>query len=340
MDGTSRHIPARNQGLARHGVETMRLAGPLIVALLAQMAMGVTDTVLLGGIGGDALAAGGLGTSFLITTQVVLQGVLAAVSVLVAQARGAGEDGRIPAIYWTGLLLTALLAVPAIGLFSITESLLLWAGEPPHLARDVGAYVSVLQWGAPGALLEMGMLRAFLPAIGAGSVILWATLAATLVNGVLCYGLIHGVWWLPRMGLQGAALATVIVWTGLAAVVLAALHLHPGRRRFVTWARPQPGAALGHAAAGRAGGGHLCRGNRPVPGRGAADRHAGPGGAGSAAGGAQRGFRGVHGPAGDRAGGQYPGGQLRGRRGCRPARAGPGWWRSGWAARRSWRRRW
>ena len=238
MDGQSR-LRERPQSLAQHVNETLRLAGPLVVALVAQMAMGVTDTILLGGIGGEALAAGGLGHSLFITTQVVLQGVLAAVSVLVAQARGAGDDDAVPALYWTGMLLTGLLAIPAFTLFSMAEPLLLLAGEPPGLAHDVDTYVSVLRWGAPAALLEMGMLRAFMPAIGAGASILWTTLIATFVNGFLCYGLIHGVWGLPEMGLRGGAAATVIVWTVLAIALLALVHLKPGRRRFVAWACPR-----------------------------------------------------------------------------------------------------
>lgn len=217
----------------------MRLGAPLVVALLAQMAMGVTDTLLLGGIGGEALAAGGLGGSLFITVLIVLQGVLTIVSVLVAQARGAGQDGSVPAIYWTGMLLTGLLAFPAFALLSLTERILLLVGEPPALAHDVNVFVSVLRWGVPGALLELGMLRAFMPAIGAGMAILWATLGAAIVNGWLCYGLIHGAWGLPAMGLRGAALASVIVWTGLSVTLLAALHMHPTRRRFIAWSRPR-----------------------------------------------------------------------------------------------------
>ena len=237
MDGFSR-TPLSYR---RHTAETLRLATPLAVALLAQMAMGVTDTVLLGGLSGAALAAGGLGASFFITTQVVLQGVLSSVAVLVAQARGAGQDGRVPGLYWTGMALMALLALPAFALFSLAEPLLLLAGEPPALAADVGRYVAVLRWCAPLALLEMGLLRAFLPAIGSGAIILWTTLAAAFTNGWLCYGLIHGAWGLPALGLRGAALATVLVQSGLAVALLLLLHLHPARRRFVTWSRPRLG---------------------------------------------------------------------------------------------------
>lgn len=238
MDGIGRLRPARAETVLRHMIETMQLAGPLAIAQLAQMAIGVTDTVLLSSLGGDALAAGGLGASLLITVCVVLQGVLAALAVLVSQARGAGREGDVPRLYWTGMLLSVLLLVPAFVLLSAAEPLLLAVGEPPALAHDVGRFMAVLRWALPGALLSMGLMRAFLPAIGQGRMILWISLATALCNGVLCYGLVHGAWGLPALGLRGPALATVLSFTAEAGALVALLHSRPALRRFVAWRRP------------------------------------------------------------------------------------------------------
>jgi len=239
LDGTGRLPPARAQSAVRHAIETMRLAAPLAVAQLAQMAMGITDTVLLGTLGGDALAAGGLANSLFITVAVVLQGVLTSVSVLVSQARGARNDAQVPGLYWTGMLLTAALVIPAFALFSVAEPLLLAVGEPPALARDVGIYMDVLRWGAPGAMLAIGLMRAFLPAVGQGAMILWVSLAASLANGVLCYGLVHGAWGLPALGLRGPALAEAVAMSGAALAMLFMVHGRPALRRFVAWRRPR-----------------------------------------------------------------------------------------------------
>lgn len=239
MDGIGRLPSTHVQSAVRHGIETMRLAGPLAVAQLAQMAMGITDTVLLGTLGGDALAAGGLANSLFITVVVVLQGVLTSVSVLVSQARGARHDAQVPSLYWTGMLLTAALVVPAFALFSMAEPLLLAVGEPPALARDVGIYMDALRWGAPGSMLAIGLMRAFLPAIGQGGMILWLSLAASLVNGVLCYGLVRGVWGLPALGLRGPALAEVAAVSAAALAILLMVHGRPALRGFVAWRRPR-----------------------------------------------------------------------------------------------------
>ena len=226
----------------RHAIETLRLAGPLAVAQLAGMAMGVTDTVLLGALGGDALAAGGLGSMLFITLTILFQGMLTAVSIVVAQARGAGNEDGVAAPYWAGLAMALLLSVPAFILFSLAEPLLLLAGQPALLARDAGSFLEVMRWAAPGAMVAIGLMRSFLPAIGQGQALLWVTLAAVPLNAVLCWGLIHGAWGLPELGMRGSAMATVVVETGMTLALLAWLHGRPALRRFV--APRRPGAAL------------------------------------------------------------------------------------------------
>lgn len=238
MDVTGLLPRGRAASLAHHAADTMRLASPLAIAQLAQMAMGITDTVMLGSLGGDALAAGGLGESLFITVCVVLQGVITALAVLVSQARGAGRDAHVPGLYWTGVLLALLLVVPGFALFSAAEPLLLAAGEPPALAHDAGVFVGTLRWATPGALLGMGLMRAFLPAIDRGGMVLWVSLASAVGNGALCYGFVHGAWGLPALGLRGPALATVISLTAGAVALLLLLHGRPGLRRFVAWRRP------------------------------------------------------------------------------------------------------
>ena len=117
------------------------------------------------------------------------------------------------------------------------EPLLLALDEPPGLAADVGAYGAVLRWGMPGALAGLGLMRVFLPAIGRGRLLLFVTVPAIGLNGALNYGLIHGRWGLPDLGLLGSATATAITLTGMAAALLAWLHGPRATRRVVAGGR-------------------------------------------------------------------------------------------------------
>ncbi len=225
--------------LSRHAADTARLAAPLAIAQLSQMAMSVTDTILLGSLGADALAAGGLGATLFFVVVTLLQGVLTSISVSVAHARGAQAEDRIPHIYWTGFLLALLLSLPAIAVLMFAEPLLLLAHEPAELARHIGEYCRVLCFAAPGSLIGVGLMRAFLPAIGAARRLLWVSIAGIGINAVLNYGLIHGAFGLPRLGFLGSAVATTLtIWlTAIALMVL--LHGRPALRHFVTASRPK-----------------------------------------------------------------------------------------------------
>ncbi|MGF6755339.1 MATE family efflux transporter [Paraburkholderia sp. GAS334] len=225
--------------LSRHAADTARLAAPLAIAQLSQMAMAVTDTVLLGSLGPDALAAGGLGANLFFVVVTLLQGVLTSVSVSVAHARGAQAEDRVPHIYWTGLLLSILLAAPAFALLSLATPILLAFGEPAVLAHNVGEYAAMLRWGAPASLIGIGLMRSFLPAIGAAKRLLWVSIGGVFVNAFLNYGLIHGAYGLPRLGFLGSAAATTITVWLTALTLLALLHLRPRYRHFVTATRPE-----------------------------------------------------------------------------------------------------
>src|ERR1700741_78056 len=72
---------------------TLRLAAPIAGAQLAQIGMGITDTVLLGALGRDALAAGGLGAMMFFTLVMILQGLMSAAAILIAHAPGAPGEG-------------------------------------------------------------------------------------------------------------------------------------------------------------------------------------------------------------------------------------------------------
>jgi len=225
--------------MSRHVRQTAWIAAPLALAQIGQMAMALTDTVMLGGVGPEALAAGSLGGNIFFTVLFALQGVLSGVGVLAARSLGAGEHAHVPRIYWTGALLALILAVPLFIGAGAMETLLRWAGEPPALADDVSAYLRVLRWGAPAGVFGVGLMRVFLPAAGLERALLWVVPGAVALNfglnQVLIHGLRLGAVTLPGFGMRGSAAATsVSLWV----VALALLGLLHGRRAWRVFVVP------------------------------------------------------------------------------------------------------
>lgn len=205
---------------------TLQLALPLAGAQLAQMGMGLTDTVMLGSVGRDALAAGGLGGSVFFMISGLFQNVVASIAILIAHARGANETEQIDDILRAGFVLALMGTLPLVAILWNIEPVLLWIGEPVELAADVADYLRVIVLGAPAAMI-MASMRFYMSAMNHPRLILGIAIAGLIVNGLLDYGLIYGAWGLPEMGYLGAATATAIVMWVLASIAAVSIWVLP-----------------------------------------------------------------------------------------------------------------
>ena len=92
--------------------EFLKLAVPLASAQLAQSATGFVDTIMMGRMGPDALAAGGLASIILLSVMLGATGMVMGISPLVAEAFGAGQKTRIQHLVRQGLWLSIMVALP------------------------------------------------------------------------------------------------------------------------------------------------------------------------------------------------------------------------------------
>jgi len=91
-------MPAVRPPIAGEIRATIGVAAPLAAANLAQMAMQVTNAVMVGHLGAVPLAAAGLGNALNSTLLMTSMGLLTAVAPLAAHAIGAGDSrtaGRV-----------------------------------------------------------------------------------------------------------------------------------------------------------------------------------------------------------------------------------------------------
>ena len=109
-----RSLWTADSGIRAEVRATLALAAPLAAANLAQMAMGVTNTLMVGRLGAMPLAAVGLGGMFYFTVGVMLQGILFAVAPLAAHALGAGDRAAAGRIAGAGWVLSVMLALPFV----------------------------------------------------------------------------------------------------------------------------------------------------------------------------------------------------------------------------------
>lgn len=210
---------------------TLVLGLPLVGSQVAQLLVGLTDTLMLGRYSVAALAASTLSTTFFFSVFVLGSGFAMAVLPLSAAAVGRGDETRARRAARMGLWLSALFGLACLPLFVWSEALLLGLGQSPQIAADAQAYLRIAGLGLLPALLT-ATLRSHLSALEHTRIVLWATLAAVALNAGLNWLLIFGNWGLPELGLRGAATASVGVHV-LTTIVLALYAVRgPGMARF------------------------------------------------------------------------------------------------------------
>jgi len=101
---------------------TLGVAAPLAAANLAQMAMSITNTIMVGHLGAAPLAAAGLGGVLYFMLLMLCQGVLTSVAPLAAHAIGADDHPTAGRVAGAGLVVAAALALPVIVILTVLPS--------------------------------------------------------------------------------------------------------------------------------------------------------------------------------------------------------------------------
>lgn len=233
----------RSSERARELRHLLRIATPLALYYLTEVAMGLTDMVIVGRLGSDELAAVGLSAGIVIESILVCFGVLSLVGVLSSHALGRGERERVAAIVGQGFWVALLLAAVVLTLTSMTPDLFRITNQAPVVIRLGQEYLAWMIWVTPFAL-GFVVLRNFLTALSRTAVIACVTVPAVGLNLLLNYLLVFGAWGLPAMGVAGAGLASVIVNCLMVIALLVYVRLNRDCREFpilrAAW-RPDPG---------------------------------------------------------------------------------------------------
>ncbi len=208
------------------------LAAPVVLANVSQTLMGLVDTLMVGRLGADALAAVGVATLLFSAVAMSIKAVDVAVQTYTARRVGEGRDDEVGAVLTTALALTC----GAGGLFMLAG--LLW---PEALMRPVAAGdrmhdlgVQYLRWRYAGMLplLVYFQLRAMFDGVGWTRIGMFTGIGMNLLNVGLNWVLIFGKLGAPVMGVAGAALSSTISAGAAAAVIVALAVRTPVRRRF------------------------------------------------------------------------------------------------------------
>ena len=198
---------------------------PLILAQLAQTSLGFTDTLMVGRLGKDALAAIALASSFYFTVFSIFMGVLLAVGPMVGQAIGAKNNKEASRIVRQGIWLAVIMSPIAIILLLAAKPLFLAMGQNPDTVSLSYGYLKAMSWGILPSFVFIA-LRSLLEGSANTKPILVFSLMAVVINVAANYLLIFGNFGFPKLGVVGSGYASsLVVWVN-ALVILGYISRH------------------------------------------------------------------------------------------------------------------
>src|ERR1700716_611773 len=133
--------------LAIELTETLKLAVPIALTQLGQIAMMTTDLALIGRLGDQAVAAAALAHTVFFISFTFGMGLISAMAPLAAQAYGARNPRQVRRALRVGLWAALLISLPMLLLPYYGEQILLTLGQAPAAAHLAQEYLLGLAWG-------------------------------------------------------------------------------------------------------------------------------------------------------------------------------------------------
>ena len=183
---------------------------PILLSMLMEQIIGMTDTAFLGRVNEVALGASALGTVYFLAFFVLGTGFSFGAQILIARRNGEKKFRRTGRICYAGgffLIIFSVILMFAIKYFS--PVLLPYMIKSEEISK---ATIEYLDWRTFGLFFAFAasILRAFYVGIAQTKILTYSSIAMVLSNILLNYALIFGKFGLPEMGIAGAALASSI----------------------------------------------------------------------------------------------------------------------------------
>ena len=185
------------------------IALPIILQNLLQTFVNMLDSVMVGQLGADEIASVGLGNQIFFILNMMLFGINSGASIFITQYWGKKDISGIRKTLGIALMLSFVLSIIFFIATQVMPSVLIGFYSKDTKVIALGAsYLRIVGWSYPFMAVSFAYQLSFrstehvnLPMI--------STSIAFFVNAILNYLLIFGIGPFPRMGIDGAAVATI-----------------------------------------------------------------------------------------------------------------------------------
>jgi len=211
---------------------TLKLALPIIFGEMAQMALHLIDTAMIGAVSYKQLAAAALVLSVMNIPFVLGIGMTMSVSQLVSMAHGRKDSQLVSHYFFNGFWICAATALVISAGLELGKDILFHLGQDPEVAELAVPFLRIMGISIIPMLLFMA-LKQFTDGLELTRTAMVLSFAALPLNAFINWLLIFGNWGFPRLELMGAGIGTLITRTLIFIVLAIIIFTHPLFRRYV-----------------------------------------------------------------------------------------------------------
>lgn len=186
----------------------LKLSYPVILGMLGHTFVAFADNIMVGQLGTAELAAVSLGNSFVFIAMSLGIGFSTAITPLVAEADGAGDQAAGKKALKHGLVLCTLLGLSLFGIILLSRPLMYHMEQPPEVVELAMPYLELVAFSLV-PLIIFQAFKQFSEGLSQTKYPMYATILANVVNITLNYLFIFGSFGFPKLGIVGAAIGTL-----------------------------------------------------------------------------------------------------------------------------------
>lgn len=188
---------------------TLKVAFPIIISNIAQIGLGLIDSVMIGAVDYKQLAASSIVINIISIPQVLGTGIAIAISPLAAIANGQKNIYKASKVLFNGFLLSTIIAVLIAVILVSCNSFLFHLGQDETVAALAIPFYKLLAWSLI-PMLMFAAVKQFCDGLEFTKTAMTLSLISLPLNAFLNWIFIYGRFGLPRMELAGAGLGTLI----------------------------------------------------------------------------------------------------------------------------------
>lgn len=212
--------------------DIIRLAAPISLSLLIPQLSIFVNNIFLGRLGERELGVNGITGVFYLLISMIGYGLSSGMQVQMSRRKGEGDNEGLAQVFTNGIMLSLGLSL-ALMILSLWLVPLIF-GFSLHDDENIFLSVNYLYlrvWGLPFLMLTQ-LFNAFFISVKQSRFLIYGSLVATLVNILFDYLLIFGNAGMPKMGLQGAALSSILSELSFCLVMVGIFYSHKLYHRY------------------------------------------------------------------------------------------------------------